>query len=107
MSKPFYDSDLTDEEWQQLEPLLPSAKPVGKHREVSLSDILNARFYRADNGIKWRHLPREFPAWQTANRVWLLPATTDSGSDWDSGNKSIAPWWGKCEQVQDVMTNPV
>jgi transposase len=37
MSKPFYDSDLTEEEWQQVEPLLPPTKPVGEHREVSLS----------------------------------------------------------------------
>lgn len=33
MSQPFYDSDLTDEEWQHIEPLLPAAKPVGKHRD--------------------------------------------------------------------------
>jgi transposase len=65
MSQPFYDSDPTDEEWQKIEPLLPPAKLVGKHREVSLRDTLNAIFYRADNGIKWRNLPWDFPAWQT------------------------------------------
>jgi len=27
--------------------------------------VVNAIFYRADNGIKWRNLPADFPAWQT------------------------------------------
>lgn len=74
MSQPFYESDLTDEEWQQITALLPTAKPVGKQREVNLREILNAIFYRADNGIKWRALPCDFPAWQTVYgyfRLWV------------------------------------
>ena len=74
MSERFYDSDLTDAEWQRIEPLLPLAKPLGKHREVSLRDILNALFYRADTGLKWRNLPCDFPAWQTVYgyyRLWV------------------------------------
>jgi transposase len=63
MSQPYYDSDLTEEEWQQIEPLLPPEKPVGKEREVDLRFVLNGIFYRADNGIKWRALPSDFPAW--------------------------------------------
>lgn len=74
MSQPVYDSDLSDQEWQYIEPLLPPEKPVGKAREVSLREVLNAIFYRADNGIKWRNLPRDFPAWQTVYgyyRLWV------------------------------------
>jgi transposase len=74
MSLPYYDSDLTDEEWQRIEPLLPPTKPVGKDREVDLRDVLNAIFYRADNGSKWRALPSDFPAWQTVYgyfRLWV------------------------------------
>lgn len=74
MSQPYYDSDLTDEEWQQIEPLVPPEKPVGKAREVDLRAVLNAIFYRADNGIKWRALPSDFPAWQTVYgyyRLWV------------------------------------
>jgi transposase len=62
MSPRNYDSDLRDEEWQRIAPLLPSQKPVGKLREVSLREVLNAIFYRADNGTKWRNLPSGFPA---------------------------------------------
>lgn len=74
MSQPYYNSDLTDEEWQQIAPLLPPEKPVGKEREVDLPMVLKAIFYRADNGVKWRALPSDFPAWQTVYgyfRLWV------------------------------------
>lgn len=74
MSERYYDSDLTEQEWQQLKPLLPPEKPVGKLREVDLREVLNAIFYRADNGTKWRNLPSNFPAWQTVYgyfRLWV------------------------------------
>ena len=74
MSEPNYDSDLNDLEWQQIEPLLPPEKLLGNHRSVSLRAVVNAIFYRADNGIKWHNLPSEFPAWQTVYgyyRLWV------------------------------------
>jgi transposase len=74
MSQPYYDSDLTNGEWEQIEPLLPSEKSVGKEREVDLRVVLNGLFYRADNGSKWRALPPEFGARQTVYsyfRLWV------------------------------------
>lgn len=65
MSHKPYPSDLTDAEWMILEPLLPPKKPVGSDREVDLREVLNALMYVADNGIKWRAMPHDFPAWQT------------------------------------------
>ena len=78
MNQPYYDSDLTDEEWAWIEPLLPPEKPVGKGREVDLRVVLNGIFYRADNGIKWRALPPEFGA--LANSVWVLPVVGQTRS---------------------------
>lgn len=69
-----YTSDLTDAEWAKIEPLLPPEKPVGRGRQVDLREVLNAIYYRADNGVKWRNLPSEFPAWQTVYtyfRIWV------------------------------------
>jgi transposase len=69
-----YSSDLTDAEWEQIEPLLPEDKQVGRLREVDLREVLNAIFYRVDNGVKWRNLPTDFPAWQTVYgyfRLWV------------------------------------
>jgi transposase len=69
-----YSSDLTDAEWQRIEPLLPADKPVGRLREVDLREVVDAIFYRVENGVKWRNLPADFPAWQTVYgyfRVWV------------------------------------
>jgi transposase len=74
MSQPNYETDLSDEEWARIEPLLPPEKPLGKERKVDLRVVLNGIVYRADNGIKWRALPREFGAWQTVYgyfRLWV------------------------------------
>ncbi|MBF2021849.1 MAG: transposase [Hydrococcus sp. C42_A2020_068] len=48
MEDRLYKSNLTDLEWQQIEPLLPSEKPVGREREVDLRAVVNAILYRAD-----------------------------------------------------------
>jgi transposase len=69
-----YTSDLTDQEWEIVEPLLPDDKAVGRLREVDLREVLNGIYYRADNGVKWRNLPSDFPAWQTVYgyfRTWV------------------------------------
>jgi len=60
-----YQGDLTDAEWALVEPLIPPEKAVGRDREVDLREVLNAIFYRVDNGVKWRNLPGDFPCWQT------------------------------------------
>lgn len=69
-----YSSDLSDAEWQRIEPLLPGDKAVGRLREVDLREVLDAIFYRVDNGVKWRNLPADFPQWQTVYgyfRLWV------------------------------------
>ena len=67
MSRKAYPSDLTEAEWQLLEPLIPSEKPGGKHRKVDMREIVNAIFYLLRNGCSWRSLPHDFPAWQTVS----------------------------------------
>jgi transposase len=70
----FYPSDLTDAEWEMIEPLLPADKPIGRPPEVHLRDVLDAIFYRVDHGIKWRAMPIDFPPWQTVYtyyRLWV------------------------------------
>ena len=81
-----YGSDLTDQEWQRLMPLLPLDKTVGRWRTTNLREILNAIFYRADNGTKWRNLPKDFPPWQTVYgyfRLWVRLGV------WEQINESL------------------
>lgn len=56
-----YPSDLTDEEWAILKPLIPPEKPGGRRREVDMRAVLNAIFYVLRAGCAWRMLPREYP----------------------------------------------
>jgi putative transposase len=70
-----YPCDLTDAEWAQLWPLLPSPPRRGRPRRWSLRLLVNALFYVLRTGCPWRYLPREYPPWQTAYtafRQWRL-----------------------------------
>jgi putative transposase len=60
-----YTSNLSREQFELIEPLLPPAKPGGRPRSVCLHAVLNAIFYLVVQGCKWRDLPSDFPAWQT------------------------------------------
>jgi putative transposase len=65
MSRKPYPSDVTDEQWALLEPLLPPPQTGGRPRKVDLREVVNALFYRNRNGCSWRALPHDFPAWKT------------------------------------------
>jgi len=59
-----YPSDLTDEEWEIVKPLLEKLDPytTGRPRKVDLREVLNAIFYLNKTGCPWRYLPTCFPA---------------------------------------------
>ena len=56
-----YASDMTDEEWMVLAPLMPPARRIGRPREVALRDVLNAILYILATSCQWRALPKDFP----------------------------------------------
>ena len=60
-----YASDLSDQEWAILEPLIPTAKPGGRPRSVDMRQILNGILYMLRSGCAWRLLPHDYPAWST------------------------------------------
>ena len=66
-----YASDLTDDEWRILEPLLPCAPRRGRRRAWPLREIANAIFYMLRAGCTWRLLPDNFPPWRTVYR-WFV-----------------------------------
>jgi transposase len=45
-ARKFYASDLTNEQWQTIEPLLPGQKQGGRERQVDLREITSAISYR-------------------------------------------------------------
>ncbi len=58
-SRQAYPSDLTDEQWRLIEPLLPPAKPGGRHRKVDLREVVNAILYLERSGCQWDMLPHD------------------------------------------------
>jgi putative transposase len=64
MSK-VYSSNLTQAQWELIEPLIPQALPGGRPREVEIWEVLNGIFYVLCSGCTWRNLPGDFPNWQT------------------------------------------
>jgi transposase len=60
-----YDTDLTDEQWAVVEALLPPPSKDGPKEKHPRREIVNAIFYVVRTGCAWRHLPSDFPPWQT------------------------------------------
>jgi putative transposase len=62
-----YPTDLTDEQWDILRPLLPKRRKhaAGRPRRVSQRDLMDAIFYILRTGCQWRMLPHDFPPWGT------------------------------------------
>ena len=60
-----YPTDLTDEQWDLVELLLPPPKTGGRPPLHSRRVIINAILYLARAGCAWRMLPNDFPPWRT------------------------------------------
>jgi len=60
-----YPSDLTDVEWQTIEPVLCGYTTL----TADLREMVNACLYLEKAGCPWRFLPKEFGPWQTV-RTW-------------------------------------
>lgn len=56
-----YSTDLSDEQWAIVQPLLPPPRPRGRRPRVNQRRILDAIFYQTKNACTWRDLPRDFP----------------------------------------------
>jgi putative transposase len=74
-----YATDLTDEQWAILEPLVPPAKTGGRKREINMREVINTILYLNRTGCQWDMLPHDllpkstvydyFAAWRD-NGTW-------------------------------------
>lgn len=62
-----YPTDLTDAQWEVIEPLIPPSKPGGRPRTVSMRLVVNTIFYLAKAGCQWAMLPTDLAKRSTAN----------------------------------------
>ena len=52
-----YPSDLTDEEWAHIEPLISPGKPGGGKRHVDIRKVVNGVMHLLSTGCHWRAVP--------------------------------------------------
>lgn len=57
-----YDTDLTDKQWEMIEPLMWKS---GNKSKWEKRELINAVLYLVDSGCKWRQLPHDFPPYTT------------------------------------------
>jgi putative transposase len=67
-----YASDVSDEEWRLIEPLLPPQRRWGRPRKTSLRSVIDAILYMLATGCQWRQLPKEFPPRSTVQHYFYL-----------------------------------
>ncbi|NSL43628.1 IS5 family transposase [Streptomyces sp. 8P21H-1] len=70
MERASYPSDLSDEQWELIEPVITGWKQArvarsatGDPGDCDLWEIVNAIFYQNRTGCQWRFLPHDFAAW--------------------------------------------
>jgi len=56
-----YPSDLTDEEWSHVAPLIGPAKRGGRKRTVNVREVVNGLMYILSTGCQWRAIPKDLP----------------------------------------------
>jgi len=69
MRKP-YPSDLTDEQWAVIEPLVP-VNSAGRPRKVCMREVLNTIFYLNRSGCQWDMLPHDLLPKSTVHDHYL------------------------------------
>ena len=58
-----YPSDISQEQFKVIAPILESAKKKTKPRKLELYDVYCGLIYVLTTGCQWRELPHDFPKW--------------------------------------------
>ncbi|HWS68726.1 MAG TPA: IS5 family transposase [Steroidobacteraceae bacterium] len=75
-----YPSDLTDDEWKLVEPLIPPGKRGGDKRTVIMREVVNGLMYILSTGCQWRAIPKDLPPRSTLYDyfdLWSWDGTLD------------------------------
>jgi len=79
-----YPSDLTDAEWEILEPLIPEVSEDATVPTISRREIVNGILYVLRSGCPWRLMPHDLPAWGTVYyyfRMWRIAGIWDKAME--------------------------
>ena len=99
-SKLRYPSDLTDEEWALIAPLIPPPKSGGGKRTRDMRDVVNGLMYVLSTGCQWRAIPKDLPPRSTVHGYFDL-------WDYDGTLKRIHHvLYVACREQADRKANP-
>src|SRR5580698_7186076 len=66
-----FPSDLSDQEWRRLSPLIPPADPGGRPRKTDMRAAMNAILYLLRTSCPWRYLQCDgFPPRSTVYNIF-------------------------------------
>ncbi len=95
-----YPSDLTDEEWALVEPLIAPAKRGGNRRHVVVREVVNGLMYILSTGCQWRAIAKDLPPRSTLYDYFDLWG-------WDGTLDRIhAALYVQCRQAASRETSP-
>ncbi len=79
-----YWTDLSDAEWQIIEPLVPAVKEGGRPADYSRREVVNAIRYLNRTGCAWRLLPHDLPPYRS---VFAYFAAWQADGTWELKSK--------------------
>lgn len=89
-SRAAYPSDLSDDEWRILEPLIPTQKSTrtrgGRPAKYERREIVNGIRYVLESGCRWRDMPHDLPHWHT---VWRYFDAWSRSGRWKRINRIL------------------
>ena len=95
-----YPSDLTNEEWALVEPLIPPGKRGGGKRTVVMREVMNGLMYILSTGCQWRAIPKDLPPRSTLYDYFDLWS-------WDGTLERIHhALYGECREQEERQASP-
>jgi len=81
-----YNTDLSDKQWEIIEPMIPPNTGQGRPTEIDLRQVVNGAFYLVRTGCQWRNLPNDFPKW--SNIYYYFRKWSKQGT-WEMINQAL------------------
>jgi len=95
-----YPSDLADQEWSLVCPMIPPAKHGGRPRDVDVREILNGILYVLSTGCQWRYIPKDLPPRSTLHGYFQR---WDDEGTWQRIHYEL---FEKCREQEDRQASP-
>src|SRR5437762_9181686 len=90
-----YPSDVTEEEWAVIAPLIPPARRGGRKRSVNIREVFNGVLYILSTGCQWRAIPKDLPPRSTLFH---------SLAEWEA-DRTVCAFPRLCHRTHAAATN--